>query len=407
MAARPAGVLYFTNSSGRGGAEEHILTLLRHLDRTRFRPVLACSHGLAAAVAPDVPRDVPVERLELSRPLHIAGALRLLHALRARRIDILHSHQFTSSLFATPAGWVGRVPLVVETPHLRERWRKGPIKGSFLVDRLVGRFVDYYIAVSEANGRYLMEEKGLPRRKVRVILNGSDLERFRPGHPVPDGLRERLGLAPEDPVLVVLARLEPQKGHATLLQAIPAVRSSFPRVRVICAGEGSLRRDLEAQASAMGLAGVVRFVGYQARSEDFLALADVVVLPSLFEGLPLVAVEALAAQRPLLATAVDGTPEVVVDGVTGLTVPPGNAGALAAALCRLLGDPALRDRLAREGRRWVAQRFDEKRQVRATQDLYVEGLRHRLSPTAARASELGLTLFEKTPPPPAGERVRS
>ncbi|PYN14724.1 MAG: hypothetical protein DME05_14400, partial [Candidatus Rokuibacteriota bacterium] len=198
-----------------------------------------------------------------------------------------------------------------------------------VVDRIAGRFVDQYIAVSDANRRYLVEEKGLARHKVVVIHNGCDLRRFNPHHRAPAGMRESLGFGASDPVLVVVGRLEPQKGHRVLFDALPAVRAQFPRVRLVCVGEGARRQELEQQVAASGLGDTVRFVGQQANVADWLALADVTVLPSFFEGLPLAAIESLAAGRPMVASAVDGTPEVVVDGATGLTVPPGDAAGLA------------------------------------------------------------------------------
>jgi glycosyltransferase involved in cell wall biosynthesis len=217
-----------------------------------------------------------------------------------------------------------------------------------------------------------VDGKGLPRRKIRVIHNGCDLERFQPGKVSPHRLRARLGFHDTDLIMVVVGRLEPQKGHRVLLEALPTVVQQHPRARLVCVGEGALRDELEAEAERRGLSSVVRFVGYQDNVPEWMALADVFVLPSLFEGLPLVVIEALAAERAVVATAVDGTPEIIVDGRTGLTVPPGDARALAVALDRVLRDPELRGRLAQAGRQWVLERFTQESQVRKTQELYLE-----------------------------------
>jgi glycosyltransferase involved in cell wall biosynthesis len=272
----------------------------------------------------------------------------------------------------------------VETPHVREHWRRG-WKAHFAVDRLAGLCVDRYIAVSDANARYLVATKGLPAGKVGVIHNGCDLRRFDADRPAPDGLRMSLGFAAADPVLVIVGRLEPQKGHRVLLDALPLVRHQFPDVRVVCVGEGALRSELERQAGALGVAGAVRFVNYQHRVDDWLALADLTVLPSFYEGLPLAAIESLAAGRPVVASAVDGTPEVVVDGVTGLTVPPGDAPELARAVCRLLGDPQTRVAMGRAGRKWVEERFGHERQVRQTERLYLDVWKRRVAARARHA----------------------
>jgi glycosyltransferase involved in cell wall biosynthesis len=132
-----------------------------------------------------------------------------------------------------------------------------------------------------------------------------------------------------------------------------------------------LREELERHTAGLGIREAVRFAGYHADILPWLALADVCVLPSFFEGLPLVAIETLAAGKAMVATAVDGTPEVVVDGCTGLTVPPGDPPALAAAIIRLLRDPPLRRQLAAAGRDWVLSRFTQQRQIRETEEFYL------------------------------------
>ena len=368
---RPLTVAHFDSAEVRGGVEEHILTLLRGLDRSRFRPLLVCPPETAATLRPDLPADLAVVPLRLDRLRDVGAAFRLARLLREWRVDILHSHMSHSSLLASPVAWLCGVPVIVETPHLREHWRRG-LKSSYVVDRLTGRFVDRFIAVSRANARYLVGEKALPADKVVVIENGSDLGRFSRRREPPPALKPSLGFGPQDPVLVVLGRLEPQKGHRVLLQAMPLVRREFPRARLVCVGEGAQRRTLEAQVASLQLTEAVRFVGYRSDAETWLALADVVVLPSFYEGLPLVAIEALAAQKPVVATAVDGTPEVVVDGQTGLTVPAGDPAALANAIIRLLRQPEWAGRLALAGRRWVEDRFSAQRQVRLTEQLYAE-----------------------------------
>ena len=371
---RPLSVLYFSNSLVRGGAEEHVLTLLRGLDRRKFEPHLVCTPEVAEQIRRDLPDDVALTPIRLRRPRQVGQAARLAGLLHARRVDVLHSHLFYASLFASPIGSFCRVSLIVETPHIREHWRGG-VKGHFVVDRAVARFVDRYIAVSRANAQYLIQDKRLPREKITVIHNGCDLSRFDPSTPAPAGLRAQLGIRADDPILLVAGRLEPQKGHGILLEALPQVRAHFPRVRLICAGEGALRGELEELARALRLDDAVRFVGFQRDITPWLALADVTVLPSRYEGLPLVAIESLAAGRPMVATSVDGTPEVIVHERTGLTVEPGSPDRLALAICRLLGSPEERARMATAGRAWVVEHFDQREQVRRTEELYLSGFR--------------------------------
>jgi glycosyltransferase involved in cell wall biosynthesis len=371
MNSAPITVMFFTNSVTRGGAEEHILTLLHELDRALFHPVLVCPSECASKLAPQMPHDVPVETLKFERPYHVRQGIQLSRLIKKYRVGILHSHLFGSSLAASPIGRLSQVPVIMETPHLREAWRHGLIKGSYLVDRVVGTCVDHYIAVSQANAQYLINDKRLPASKVHVIHNGCDLAKYNPDHAVPHDLRASLGFAVDDPIIVALGRLEPQKGHRTLLGAHAQVLREVPNARLVCVGAGALEDELRDRTKQLQIDPSVRFVGYQSNVADWLALADISVLPSLFEGLPLVAIESLAAQRPMVATAVDGTVEVVIDGQTGLTVPPENPAALAAALIRLLREPELRHRLARTGRQFVLEHFSQQQQVRKTQELYL------------------------------------
>ena len=374
MKSKRISVLHFCNEFVRGGAEQHILTLLCGLSRKYFDLHLACTAQLAKLLKPDLPSDVEVFPIELRKPWQINAALQLAEILRSHKVDILHSHIFYASLFASPIGWSCSVPIVIETPHVREYWRREGFKSRFIIDRLVGHCVNRYVAVSEANGRYLTEYKGLPTQKISVIHNGSDLVRFRHLRSKSAGLRQKLGFGTEELLLLVAGRLEPQKGHAVLLTALPQVRRAFPNVLTVFAGEGELLPQLQRQVAKLGLQGAVDFVGYQSNMEEWFSIADITVLPSFYEGLPLVAIESLAAGTPLVATAVDGTPEIVIHERTGLTVPPGAPEELAAAICRLLADPKMRAQFGNAGRTWVEEEFSQEKQIKRTEDLYLSSL---------------------------------
>ena len=361
----------FSNATVRAGAEEHILELLRGLDRRQFQLHLACPEVLLTQYGKDIPEDVHVTPILLDRLFDMRGAIRLALTLRNQKIDILHSHMFRAGLFASPIGRLCRVPVILETTHVRETWRKGWFKSRFVVDRAVGHLIDRYIAVSEANSKYLIVEKRIPARKVTVIQNGCSMDRVDPERAHPEGIRESLGFSKSDIVLIVMARLEPQKGHKILLQALSTVRAEFPNIRLICLGTGALKDELNSLARELKLNEIVRFVGFQTNVADWLAAADIGVLPSFYEGLPLTAVETLAAGLPLVATAVDGTPEVVLDGKTGLLVPPGDPAAMAGAIRQLARQSELRQKLAKAGREWVLQRFTIERQVEQTSSLYL------------------------------------
>src|SRR4029077_1482488 len=181
MKRQPISFLHFTNATVRAGAEEHILTLLRGLSSRHFRLNLVCDPEIADIMRPDVPEGVELIPLSFGRLGEWTSAFRLKDILRSKRVDVLHSHLFWSSLFASPVGHFCGVPVVIETTHVRELWRTG-WKSNFVIDRAVGKCVDRFIAVSEANARYLIQNKGLPGNKISVIRNGSDVHRFDPAY---------------------------------------------------------------------------------------------------------------------------------------------------------------------------------------------------------------------------------
>ncbi len=361
----------FTNATVRAGTEEHMLGLMQRLNRDTFSVSLACPPALVELLGNDLPADVEVMPVSILWPSDCRALVRLASFLRDKKIQIVHSHGFRASVLASPVAYWAGVPAVVETPHIREHWRRG-WKSNFAIDRFAGRSVGAYIAVSDANRRYLIQKKRLPAEKIHLIRNGCEIEKFDPNYPPQLALKRQLGFADSDPVLLLLGRLEAQKGHSVLFAALKEVLRDFPQARLVCVGEGSLRPALEAELRRLELTASVRLVGYQSNVQDWFSLADICVLPSFFEGLPLVAIECLAAGRAMVATAVDGTPEVVIHEKTGLTVLAGDAQGLAAAIVRLLRDPGLRARLGAAGRCRVEIHFNLSRQVRETERLYRE-----------------------------------
>ena len=374
---RPRRILYFLNSSVRAGVEEHVLSLLAGLDRDRYVSALCCPAPLLDAFASDLAAlpvtCYPVDATSWTRPREMA---RLARAIVRFGPDIVHTHLFRATLVAAPLAKALRVPVVVETYHGREAWRRGRIKGSFAVDRLVARHVDAVIAVSDAAARFLIDAKRLPATKVQVIPNGRDLSAFRQADGTGAAVRRELGIADGAPVLGVVGRLESQKGHRYLVDALPHVTAKVPDVRVLVTGDGSLRGELERQAAAAGLGNIV-FTGFRDDIPRLIAAMDVVVLPSLYEGMPLVAIEAAAAGKPIVATAVDGTPEVVQDRVSGLLVPPADTDALGAAILELLNAPDMRTDMGAAAARLARERFDIRRQIAETEALYRSAWRAR------------------------------
>ncbi len=233
--------------------------------------------------------------------------------------------------------------------------------------------MDQLIAVSRAIEHKLVDEERT-QTPVRLIYNGVDLSRYDRQEPCCT-LPDEYGLEPGAELVGVVARLEPEKGHPTLIEAWPMVLRARPSAYLLIVGEGSRREALEDQARDLGITDRVVFTGRRDDIPAVTAALDVAVLPSYREAQGLTVLEAMALSRPVVASNVGGIPEMITDGATGLLVPPRDAPALAAAITRLLSDHPLADMIARAGHDLVHERFCIELMVSKIQTIYDEGAR--------------------------------
>ncbi len=291
--------------------------------------------------------------------------------LRREPVDLVHTHDLRASAIARPVCAALGVPVVttyhenLQHAHLRglRRWRRE------LAIRCDADTVDLpqaNVCVSQAIGDELVRLQRVRPDRVVVIPNGVDVAALRAGasEAAVAAARQAVGLTAEDRPIVLLGALTHRKGQHLLLEAAPAVLARHPQAVFVFVGEGEASAGLQAQAAALGIAERVRFAGFQDPSTAFLAMAAVVAMPSLEEGLPMVALEAMALGRPLVASHAGGLPEVVVDGETGLLVPTGTVEPLAAGLIALLDDAGERARLGHHAATRVDLRFTLERTTR-------------------------------------------
>ena len=363
--------LQFLVSGVRSGAEEVALELVRGLDREQFRNYLVCPQTLLEAFGDDWKvGDASALALQLNAPWQLESVRRFVSYLRSEKIDVVHAHMIRAAAIAVPLARLAGVPVVIHTCHGREAWRQAWLSRRYWLDRRITGWSDATIAVSESTREFLLKEKHLDPEKVFVVRNGRHLNGFTPDLARRQSLRRELGIGPDEPVVGVFGRLEAQKGHRYLLEALPVVLAQVPAVKVLFVGEGSLRNELKGKVRSLGLDSSVHFLGYRRDWMNWMDLTDIVALPSLYEGMPLVPIEAAAMAKPVLATAVDGTCEVIVDGETGLLVPPAQAKPLAEALIRLLGDSEQQRLLGEAARRRAREVFSLEQQIRDTAALY-------------------------------------
>jgi glycosyltransferase involved in cell wall biosynthesis len=303
-------------------------------------------------------------RADVARLHRVRGMLALSQLLHDEHVDLLHTHTLAAAnTHGRLAAQLARVR-VVSHLHIENSFRAATrplLRGA---DNRTARRCKALIAVSE-DTRRAYERQGYPRR-IEVIYNGVEL-----GGRARSGLRAELGIPDGAPLVGEIGRLCDVKGQKELIQALADV----PTARVVLVGadveqNGDFRQELERTAERLGVRDRVVFTGPREDARDVLAEVDVVALPSWTEGLPLVVLEAMAQRRPVVATPVGGTPEVVVDGETGVLVPPRDPGALAAALRRLLDDADLRRRMGDAGYERVREHFSEETMARRVLAVY-------------------------------------
>lgn len=357
-------------SAGYGGGERYLELLFDRLDHTRFRPLLICPEP-GPFVGRMKEQGVETSLVHLAPLFNPVALWRLTRLLARERVTILQTHGARANFYGRIAGRMAGVPVIISTVHnsLKDyevrslrRWLY-----TFLL-RLTLPLVHRIICVSDANRWDLIDECPAAAAKTQTVYNGVDPSAF-PSQSDRHKIRQELGNT-QGPVLVTVARLTEQKGHRYLLQAFPELLKTWPELCCVFVGEGELQDALQHMAIGLGVERACRFVGVREDIAAVLAAADLFVLPSLSEGFPFVLLEALAMGRPVVATRVNGVPELIEDHKTGLLVPPRDPQALAAAIREVLSDPAAALRMGAAGRVVVQERFTVDRMVANTMAIF-------------------------------------
>jgi glycosyltransferase involved in cell wall biosynthesis len=357
-------VLQLIPTLDRSGAEKQMVMLAKGLPRDRFRVEVATltRHGAfeaelrAAGIAP----TAICKRFKID-PLALA---RLVSFLRIRKFDVVQTWIFAANTYGRLAARLAGVPVVVVAEMAVDLW-KG--RSERFVDRQLGTWCDRLVGNSHAVVDFY-RKLGVPDDRLTMIYSGCGDEE----PPVVDrgAIRAELGFETEAPLILFAGRLAEQKRVDDLLKAIDLLQHVQPDLRTVIVGEGPLRDRLEETAQAFHLDGQVRFLGHRNDVPRLMAAADVVVLPSAYEGLPNVALEAMRFRKPVVATTAPGTTEVVVDNETGILVPVGNVMLLARAIRDLVRDPVLSNRLGEGGRSRVEGHFRADTMIAQFAELY-------------------------------------
>lgn len=370
---QPLRVVHLIDTLGPGGAERLLYTNLKHLGAARVRSTVFTVFSHATYwVEPMRRLGVEVRSLDCAGPRGLpAAAARLRSWLRRQPTDLIHTHLWAANVVGRVAGRMAGVPVIssIHNPdHEPEAWADGAqvsLRKRHLVrslDRWTARYgCERLIAVSEYVRQSAHRHLRFPLERIDLLYNPIDIEALEASaeRGRAEVLRE-CGFDEESILLLNVARVSPQKGLLYAMQAMPEIIRRHPSARLVSVGtltDLQWAKHLQEQTSALGLEGHIRFMGPRRDVADFLRTCDLFIFPSLYEGLGIALVEAMAAGCACVATEMGPIPEVVLHGKDGWLVPPGNAGALAEAVCALLDDRARRKALGRAAQASALARF--------------------------------------------------
>lgn len=351
-------VLHLITRLPIGGAERMLLGVLRNLDATRFDSIVCCIQDRGELADEVESLGIPVHALGLmvrgGFDRQVVPALRRL--IREQKVELVHSHLYHANLYGRLATWREGIPIIasVHNTYTRRKWHR------HLINRLLARLTFRITAGSADVERDILNHDRVAPEKMARLPNSIDLDRVATSLS-PAAAKQQLGFGSADLVIATVGRMEEQKGHAFLLDAFARLRQ-MPELdgmplRLLVVGDGRLKAATEQRAAELGIAEACRFPGSIKDLADVYRSVDVFVMPSLWEGLSLAMLEAMAAGLPMVATDVGGARDVLGDNVRGILVPAGDAAALAQAINGLLVDAERRSAMAGSGSRHVRENY--------------------------------------------------
>lgn len=360
-------VLHIIDSLHLGGAQEVVLNLAT-CGSARFRHEVATMHG--HGIYWDRLRQAGVKVHSLSPhkllPFYLAS---IPWRLLADRPDILHCHLIPSNIIAKPLGALLGVPVVINHDHTNDT-RRADSRLLLTLDRFSNRFASHIVAVSASCREFLITRESIPANDVTLVPNAIDLRRFSPSTARRDQARVELGLPASARVVAGVGRLNPQKNFSLFLDIAAQLAPRFPGLHFLLAGDGPEEKMLREKAADLGIANRVTFSGYVADTRLVYLAADVLLMPSRYEGLPMTLLEAMAMGLPVVASRLDGIAEVIGDGREGFLVPSDDASLFVERTATLLQDAELSSRIAQNARAKIEASFSVERMTSAVEEIY-------------------------------------
>ena len=366
---RKINVLQLVEGFSLGGAEKKLLELVKCMDQTSFNTTI-CSLGLGDEIQEEFEKlsELGINVMVLPRKRRIDFGLffRIVRLIRTLDIDVIMTTLFYADVIGPLAGKFAGVKAIfswetISAPEWLIMRRLWPYMFAI-------RFCNRVISVSRATAQFLVEKRGVPSNRIMIIPYGVDLSKYHIG--TEKGILKQLGIRKKDPVIGMVGRLHPQKGHQYLVEAAKDIVLKYPNTRFLIIGDGKLRNELEKKVKAEHLEDNILFLGFRDDVAELLRAVDIFTLPSLYEGLPNVALEAMACGKPVVATPADGSKEAVIDGETGLLVPMKDSRRLCEALSYFIENPEIAREFGRRGRKRVEKEFSLETQIKRFEDLY-------------------------------------
>lgn len=358
--------MIITHDLAIGGLQQVIVNLCKSIDQNRFRASVLCLRNRGEFASEVECIGIPVHLLPQTDKTDYLSFLKIACILRRERIDVIHTHNTQPFVEGTLGALLSGVRRVVHTDHARDF----PDKMRYMVaERLAAIYADNVVAVSDHTARNLKKYEKIPEKKIIVIPNGIDGKHFRQKMDV-EAQKNEFNIPHNVPVIGLGVRLSEQKGITYLLSAMPDILRRHPHTVLVIAGNGPLETHLRRQAAELGIKRSVRFVGPLIDIRKLLCMLDIYVLPSLWEGLPMVILEAMAAGCPIIATNVGGNKTAIRNNVNGILVPPANPKAIGEQVIALLNDNERRTKFIEKSSTLFRKKFESHRMAEQYMALY-------------------------------------
>ncbi|MDD5454220.1 MAG: glycosyltransferase [Candidatus Ratteibacteria bacterium] len=362
-------IVYLITELDVGGAENSLYQLVTHLNPQKFSPVVCSLDGKGKIAEKLRDRGIEVACLGAKSKFDITVFLKLIKFLKRQRPQILHTYLFHANFLGRIAGWICNVPIIISSVRVMEKEKAHHL----YLDMFTQWMVDKEICVSKEVEKFMIKSAHISPSKLTTIYNGINTSDFLSLNDEGKNKKKgELSISGFNPVIGTIARLTTQKGIRYLLEAFRIILKDFPNCCLLIVGQGPRERELKTLSGELGISSNVKFLGFREDAAEIIDLMDVFVLPSLWEGMPNVVLEAYALGKPVVATGVGGTREIIKDGETGFLISSCDWKHLAQYVKLLIENPQMRGEFGARGREFVNNNFSLDKMIKDTETLYEE-----------------------------------